>query len=252
MGPQTTFCTQHATHLMQRATYTRTHSIHSDPPRPCPAGADATSAHNAQRHTRTHSRKRASTKARAHTRTASRADSVGQYELHGTADTSRAIIFIDTAASVPEPRPSPVRILTTYAAAAGAKAKADPRRKAELIAAGSARTSGLGDSAVHAIGGGARLIAAGGWNGCKGDWEDSPSAESSSRSTDSSPRCDEAAASPVATCGASSTALATSGSCSLRVGGSETGEARRALVGWYKGECALHGVLTAVSQRRAR
>lgn len=151
---------------------------------------------------------------------------MGQYELHGTADTSRAIIFIDTAASVPEPRPSPVRILTTYAAAAGAKAKADPRRKAELIAAGSARSSGLGDSAVHAIGGGARLIAAGGCKG-EGDLEDSPSAESSSRSTDSSPRCDEAAASPAATCGASSTALATSGSCSLRVGGSETGEARR-------------------------
>ena len=146
---------------------------------------------------------------------------MGQCKLHGTADTSRAIIFIDTAASVPEPRPSPVRILTTYAATAGA-AKADPRRNAELIAAGSARTSALGDSAVHAIGGGARLIAAGGCKG-EGDWEDSPSAESSSRSTASSPRCDEAAASPAATCGASSTALATSGSCSLRVGGSEMG-----------------------------
>jgi len=123
----------------------------------------------------------------AHTRTASRADSGGQCELHSTGGTSRAIIFIDTAASVPEPRPSPVRILTTYAATAGA-AKADPRR-AELIAAGSARTSGLGDSAVHAIGGGARIIAAGGRKG-EGDWEDSPSAESSSRSTASSPRCD--------------------------------------------------------------
>ena len=234
MGPQPTFSTQHATHIMQRATYTHTLSIHSLPGRRrCDKAHSRTraralpKAQHTHTHTHTHTQRHD-----AHTRTASRADSGGQCELHSTGGTSRAIIFIDTAASVPEPRPSPVRILTTYAATAGA-AKADPRR-AELIAAGSARTNGLGDSAVHAIGGGARIIAAGGRKG-EGDWEDSPSAESSSRSTASSPRCDGAAASPAATCGASSTALATSGSCKLRVRRIDPKWARRGarwLVGW--------------------